>query len=268
MNPRVLIVDDEPLARERLATLVAAAAPEAELREAGNGEEAVEAIGAWSPTVVFLDVQMPGLTGLEVVENVGTDKMPPTVFVTAYDQHAIKAFDLAAVDYLLKPFDENRFKAAWKRATQAEAMRAVARESGKLAELLANLSGGTPLSAQPSADTGAKRWADRVVVKKNQRTILIKLADVQWIESAGNYVSLHVGRETHEVRETLTSLESRLDPARFVRIHRRMIVAVDAMRELQPWFGGDQVMIMKDGTQLRVSRSYREQVAKRLAGMA
>jgi two-component system LytT family response regulator len=268
MNPRVLIVDDEPLARERLATLVAAAAPEAELREAGNGEEAVEAIGAWSPTVVFLDVQMPGLTGFEVVDAVGTDKMPPTVFVTAYDQHAIKAFDVAAIDYLLKPFDEKRFSAAWKRATQAGTMRVVARESGRLAELLLRVTDNGQRAPGSRSSETVRRWADRVVVKKNQRTILIKLADVQWIESAGNYVSLHVGRETHEVRETLTSLESRLDPARFVRIHRRMIVAVDAMRELQPWFGGDQVMIMKDGTQLRVSRSYREQVAKRLAGMA
>jgi two-component system LytT family response regulator len=282
MVPRVLIVDDEPLARERLATLVALVAPGAELRESGNGEEAVEAIGAWAPTMVFLDVQMPGLTGFEVVETVGTDKMPPTVFVTAYDQHAIRAFDVAAVDYLLKPFDEERFRAAWKRAAQADKLRTVARESGRLAELLMQVATGEGREARggslEAGDSrppfergearGERRWADRVVVKKNQRTILIKLADVQWIESAGNYVSLHVGRDTHEVRETLTSLESRLDPARFVRIHRRMIVAVDAMRELQPWFGGDQVMIMKDSTQLRVSRSYREQVAKRLAGMA
>jgi two-component system LytT family response regulator len=268
MHPRVLIVDDEPLARERLATLVAAVAPGAELREAGNGEEAVEAIGAWSPTVVFLDVQMPGLTGLEVVEKVGTDKMPPTVFVTAFDQHAIKAFDLAAVDYLLKPFDEARFREAWKRVSKAGTMREVARESGRLAELLLRVTDTGQRVPGSGSMEAVRRWADRVVVKKNQRTILIKLADVQWIESAGNYVSLHVGKDTHEVRETLTSLESRLDPARFVRIHRRMIVAVDAMRELQPWFGGDQVMIMKDGTQLRVSRSYREQVAQRLAGMA
>jgi two-component system LytT family response regulator len=269
MAPRVLIVDDEPLARERLTTLVSAVSPDAELREAGNGEEAAEAIGAWSPTVVFLDVQMPGLTGFEVVETIGADRMPPTVFVTAYDQHAIHAFDVAAVDYLLKPFDEKRFRAAWDRASKAGTMRQVAKESHRLASLLMEVGGGPASSHQPPASVAAegRRWADRVVVKKNQRTILIKLADVQWIESAGNYVSLHVGRDTHEVRETLTSIESRLDPARFVRIHRRMIVAVDAMRELQPWFGGDQVMIMKDGTQLRVSRSYREQVAKRLAGM-
>jgi two-component system LytT family response regulator len=263
MAPRVLIVDDEPLARERLSTLVALVSPGAELREAGNGEEAVEAIGAWSPTVVFLDVQMPGLTGFEVVESIGADKMPPTVFVTAYDQHAIRAFDVSAVDYLLKPFDEKRFAEAWKRATRADTSRT-------LLDLMARVSERSATDRQPagSGSAEARKYADRVVVKKNQRTILIKLADVQWIESAGNYVSLHVGRDTHEVRETLTSIESRLDPSRFVRIHRRMIVAVDSMRELQPWFGGDQVMILKDGTQLRVSRSYREQVAKRLAGMA
>jgi two-component system LytT family response regulator len=259
MAPRVLIVDDEPLARERLATLVALVAPKAELREAGNGEEAVEAIRAWEPTTVFLDVQMPGLTGFEVVDAIGAEQMPATVFVTAYDQHALKAFDVAAVDYLLKPFDEARFRAAWKRATNADTSRT-------LLDLMKRIGEPTANSNQPTASD--KRWADRVVVKKNQRTILIKLADVQWIESSGNYVALHVGKDTHEVRETLTSIESRLDPQQFVRIHRRMIVSVDAMRELQPWFGGDQVMIMKDGTQLRVSRSYREQVAKRLAGMA
>jgi two-component system LytT family response regulator len=264
MASRVLIVDDEPLARERLSTLVATVAGNAEVREAANGEEAVELIGAWSPTVVFLDVQMPGLTGFEVIDTVGAANMPPTVFVTAYDQHAIRAFDVAAVDYLLKPFDEKRFTEAWKRATRADASRTLI----DLMERIGSGSGATRNQPPATSSVEVRRWADRVVVKKNQRTILIKLADVQWIESAGNYVSLHVGRETHEVRETLTSIESRLDPSRFVRIHRRMIVAVDSMRELQPWFGGDQVMILKDGTQLRVSRSYREQVAKRLAGMA
>ena len=267
MNPRVLVVDDEPLARERLTNFVAAVAPDAELREAPNGEEAVEAIRAWEPSVVFLDIQMPGLGGFEVLDAIGTDKMPPTVFVTAYDQHAIRAFDVSAVDYLLKPFDEARFKAAWDRASKANTIRTVARESDRLARLLLQVSGGT-VPAAASAPEGGKRWADRVVVKKNQRTILVKLADVQRIESSGNYVLLHAGKEIHEVRETLTSIESRLDPRQFVRIHRRTIVAVDAMKELQPWFGGDQVMILKDNTQLRVSRSYREQVAQRLAGMA
>ncbi|HVZ50146.1 MAG TPA: LytTR family DNA-binding domain-containing protein [Gemmatimonadaceae bacterium] len=274
MVPRVLIVDDEPLARERLAGLVRAVEPAAEIREAANGDDAVDAIAAWAPSVVFLDVQMPGRDGFGVVDAVGTDRMPPVVFVTAYDQHAIRAFDVSALDYLLKPFDEARFRAAWKRATRAHTLRTLAVESGRLARLLTHLDGPPPgTAAAPPPDAGAagapvRRWADRVVVRKNQRTILVRLADVQWIESSGNYVALHARRETHEVRETLTSLESRLDPSQFVRIHRRVIVAVDAMKELQPWFGGDQVMILKDGTQLRVSRSYRERVAKRLAGMA
>ena len=266
MTSRVLVVDDEPLARERLATCVSDLAPDAELREAGNGEEAVEAIRAWEPTVVFLDIQMPGLDGFEVLDAIGPDRMPPTVFVTAYDQHAIRAFDVAAVDYLLKPYDEARFRAAWNRATRANTIRAVARESGRLAELLLQVGSGGAPTADGSA-TPTKRWADRVVVKKNQRTILVKLADVQWIESARNYVVLHAGRDAHDVRETISSIESRLDPRQFVRIHRRTIVSVDAMKEIQPWFGGDQVMILKDNTQLRVSRSYREQVAQRLAGM-
>jgi two-component system LytT family response regulator len=264
-------VDDEPLARERLASLVRAADAAAEIREAPNGDDAVELIGAWAPTMVFLDIQMPGRDGFGVIETIGAALMPPVVFVTAYDQHAIRAFEVAAVDYLLKPFDETRFREAWTRASRLHTVRTVTQESGRLAQLLASLGGAsapTPAPGEPPSASGERRWADRVVVKKNQRTFLVRLADVQWVESSGNYVVLHAGRDAHEVRETLTSLESRLDPRQFVRIHRRMIVAVDAMKELQPWFGGDQVMILKDGTQLRVSRSYRERVAQRLAGMA
>lgn len=266
---RILIVDDEPLARERVAALVRAVAPAAELREATDGDDAVDQLSAWHPDAVFLDIQMPGRDGFGVVAAVGPEKMPLTVFVTAYDVHAIKAFDVAALDYLLKPFDERRFKAAWERLSNAHGTKAVVAESRRLAAALAALGGAVAQNGDASrAPTSSREYADRVVVKKGERTYVVKLNTVQWIESSGNYVALHAGADKHVIRETLTSLESRLDPRVFVRIHRRTIVALDAMRELQPWFGGDQVMILKDGQQLRVSRTFRERLAAAMAGVA
>lgn len=263
MIAKVLVVDDEPLARERMVSLVETAAPTAQIREVGDGDRAADTIVAWGPDLVLLDVQMPGKTGFEVIAAVGAERMPPTIFVTAYDQHAVRAFEVAAVDYLLKPFDDERFAAAWKRATTLVATGTLIAEARRLSGLLTAVEG-----RGASATTGPKRtdWIDRVVIRRDQRTFVVYLADVQWIESSGNYVVLHAGRETHSLRESLSALATRLDPERFVRIHRRIVVDIAAMRELQPWFGGDQVMILKDGTKLRVSRSYRESLAGRLAG--
>jgi two-component system LytT family response regulator len=266
MTRRVLIADDEPLARERIALLLRGLSPQLEIREAGNGNDAVDAILGWSPEAVFLDVQMPECDGFQVVTTVGPARMPATVFVTAFDQHAIRAFDVSAVDYLLKPFDDARFASAWARVVERRALRTIRDESQRLATMLTALESGAP-PAPGGSWAPRPRWADRLVIKKDQRTYMLPLSGVQWAESSGNYVILHAGTERHELRETLTALEARLDPARFVRIHRRMIVAVDAIRELQPWFGGDQVLILKDGTKLRVSRSYREHVAERLQGV-
>ena len=265
MTSRVLIADDEPLARERIAVLLAAIAPGVEIGEAGNGAAAIAAINSWTPDAVFLDVQMPEKDGFEVVAAIGPSQMPPTVFVTAYDQHALRAFDVSAVDYLLKPFDDERFTAAWNRLIERRTLQAIRQESHRLANLLSQIGQGTP----PAGGTPqSSRYADRLVIRKDQRTYLLPLNTVQWIESAGNYVVLHAGRDRHELRETLVSLESRLDPEQFVRIHRRTIVALDSIKELQPWFGGDQILILKDGTKLRVSRSYREHFSQRLAGSA
>lgn len=265
MTRRVLIADDEPLARERIALLLRGLVPDLDLREVGNGADAIDEIRTWAPDAVFLDVQMPEHDGFGVVAEVGPERMPATVFVTAFDQHALRAFDVAAVDYLLKPFDDARFVAAWHRLVERRALRTIRDESQRLALMLTTLqpasAGGTAPAPSPA------RWVDRLVIKKDQRTYMLALSTVAWAESSGNYVMLHAGRETHELRETLTALEARLDPARFVRVHRRIIVAVDAIRELQPWFGGDQVLILRDGTKLRVSRSYREHVAQRLHGV-
>lgn len=266
MLERVLIVDDEPLARERLSTLLALLAPHAQLREAGNGAAAVELIRAWRPDAVLLDIQMPECGGLDVVAQVGAAGMPPTIFVTAHDEFALRAFEVAAVDYLLKPFDDERFAAAWQRLAARHATEALVEQARRMSALVA-AAGRQPTSHVPAnAAPERKGWADRVVIRHDQRTIMVPLAEVQWIESDGNYVTLHAGQERHTMRETLRSLESRIDPRRFVRIHRRRLVAMDAMRELQPWFAGDQVMILKDGTKLRVSRSFRESLSRHLAG--
>lgn len=262
MTRRVLIADDEPLARERIALLLTSLAPGVEVSEVGNGAAAIAAINSWTPDAVFLDVQMPEQDGFEIVAAIGPSQMPPTVFVTAYDQHALRAFEVSAVDYLLKPFDDERFAAAWNRLLDRRTLQTIRTESQRLANLLTQIGQGSAVSAPPPHS----KWIDRLVIRKDQRTYLLPLNTVQWIESAGNYVVLHAGKDRHELRETLVSLESRLDPGQFVRIHRRTIVALEAIKELQPWFGGDQVLILKDGTRLRVSRSYREHFSQRLAG--
>ncbi len=268
MIQRVLIVDDEPLARERIADLVHALAPSAMLKEAGNGDTAVDVIHDWAPDVVLLDIQMPARTGFEVVATVGAERMPPTIFVTAHDEFAIRAFEVAAVDYLLKPFDDERFAAAWQRTTERHHTGELVAQARVLSSLLSASGATAPQSAShtSTARDPNTAWTDRLVVKHDQRTIVVMLADVSHIVSDGNYVLLHVGRERHPLRETLSSIESRLDPRRFMRIHRGTIVQMRAMKELQPWFGGDQIMIMHDGTKLRVSRNYRAVVARRLAG--
>lgn len=259
MLTRVLIADDEPLARERLRDLVTAVAPDAEVREVGNGDAAVESIRTWAPQAVFLDIQMPGRDGFDVVASVGPDRMPPTAFVTAYDEHAMHAFDVAAVDYLLKPFDDERFERTWRRLARAHASNALAGDARRLADLL---------SAVRAPEPDGHRPIERFLVRIGERTYLVPVADVRWMQSDGNYVDLHTAAGAHTIRETISGLEARLDPARFVRIHRRVIVAIDFIRELQPWFAGDQVLILRDGTKLRVTRTRREALAARLAGRA
>lgn len=262
MIQRVLVADDEPLARAYLTRLLLEIAPDVEVVEARNGIVAVDVIVRRRPDVVFLDVQMPGLSGVEVVQRVGPEAMPPTVFVTAFDRHAVQAFEMSAVDYLLKPFDADRFAQAWRRVEARYTIAAVVSECRQLASLLGTL-------VAPVAESGVTAPAmplERVVVTKGLRTYIVRLGDVDWIEAAGNYVVLHAAQADHRIRVRFSVFESRLDPAHFVRIHRGVIVSIEAIRELQPWFGGDQVLVLKNGRQLRVSRSRRAAVARRLAG--
>ncbi len=253
MTVRVLIVDDEPLARNRLRGLLSSDPEVAVVGEAEDGPAAVAAIRDQAPDLVFLDVQMPVLDGLEVVAAVGPDRMPPTVFVTAYDQYAVRAFEVSAVDYLLKPVDADRFAAALRRAKDHVGRRADAGVRDRLLALLAD-------ARRADAPPPAPPPADRLAVKSGGKVVFLRAEEIDWIEAAGNYSRLHVGKRAHLLRETMTALETRLDPKRFVRIHRSTIVNLERIRELQPYFHGDYIVLLHDGTQLTLSRTHRQKL--------
>jgi len=248
---RVLIVDDEPLARERLRTLLGEEPAVEIVGEAANAAAAAESIAALSPDLVFLDVQMPGATGFDVIDAVGPEKMPFVVFVTAYDRYALKAFEVHALDYLLKPFDRERFKQALSRARQFSARHANGDLEKRLLAIVQDL--------RPSATR-----MDRFVVKSGGRVFFVRTDEIDWIEAAGNYVKLHIGNDTHLLRETMNAVEAKLDTDLFFRVHRSHIVNIERVRELQPWFNGEYVVFLKNGTRLTLSRGYREKLQERV----
>ena len=248
---RVLIVDDEPLARERIRTLLGEDTGFEVAGEAGDGATAAQAIAALHPDLVFLDVQMPGGDGFDVIDAVGADKMPFVVFVTAYDRYALRAFDVHALDYLLKPFDRERFRQALTRANEQLEHQNGGEIEKRLAAIVNDLRPG-------------KARADRFVVKSGGRIFFVRSAEIDWIESAGNYVKLHVGNDSHLIRETMNGVETKLSPETFVRIHRCHIVNIEQVRELQPWFNGEYVVFLKNGTRLTLSRGYRERLQERI----
>ena len=248
---RVLIVDDEPLARERLRMLLQDEEGIDVVGEAGDAATAAESIATLSPDLVFLDVQMPGATGFDVISAVGADKMPMVIFVTAYDRYALRAFEVHALDYLLKPFDRDRFRHALGRARR----QLDGRSSGDLERrLLAIVNDLKPSHGR----------VDRFVVKAGGRVFFVRADEIDWIEAAGNYVKLHVGNDTHLFRETMNAVEARLDADMFFRIHRSHIVNIERIRELQPWFNGEYVVFLKNGTRLTLSRGYREKLQERV----
>lgn len=247
MSIRTLIVDDEPLARERLRQLLAAE-PDVELvGECADGRQAVAAIEQQIPDLLFLDVQMPELDGFGVLAALETPKLPVVVFVTAYSQHALKAFEVHALDYLLKPFDRERFQTALNRARAHLQQARTGELSQRLTAMLADL------KPEPKA-------ADRLVIKVAGRVIFLRAAEIDWVEAADNYVNLHAGAEAHMLRETMASLEARLDPKRFLRINRSTIVNVDRIKELQPMFHGDYAVILRNGARLTLSRGFRDKL--------
>jgi two-component system, LytTR family, response regulator len=236
---RALIIDDEPPARRKLALLMRDEADIEIIGQCSNGLEAITAIEEKHPDVIFLDIQMPGLNGFEMLEALGTDNLPFVVFVTAYDEFAVKAFEVHALDYLLKPFDRSRLQDCLARVRKAQRS-----NSSNLHELLEQF--------RP------KEYLSRFVVKARGRVLLLKTDDVDSLEASGNYVELRCGKQTYLVRDTLNDVERRLDPQQFARVHRSTIVNLDRVQELQPWSHGDFVVILKDGTKLRLSRRYRQ----------
>jgi two-component system LytT family response regulator len=240
-----LIVDDEPLARERIRSLLKDE-PDIEIAgECENGMQAVATLKKRMPNLLFLDVQMPGLDGFGVLRALGTEALPQVVFVTAYDKHALRAFEVHALDYLLKPFKPARFKQTLQRARE----NLLARRPGVTAkELLA-------LLAQSESP---RDYQTRIPVRDGEKVFFVKAEAVAYIESAGNYVVLHAGKENHVLRETLAALEATLDPKQFIRISRSALVNVEHIKALQPLFKGEYAVLMQDGKQLTMTRGLRE----------
>jgi two-component system LytT family response regulator len=246
---RVAIVDDEPLAIDRMRRLLAGEPDIQVVAECSNGAEAVAAIRNHAPDLVFLDVQMPGLDGFRVVEQVGPEAMPATIFATAFDDYALQAFDSSALDYLLKPFDPDRFARALDRARSF--LRHQNREEleAKLTSMLGGLN-------------RTRRYLDRFIVRYGRRILFVDTARVDRIEADGNYAAIHMGKQVHLLREALSRLEGQLDPAVFVRIHRSHIVAVDRVHQLESVSQGEYVVTLKDGTRITSSRTYRERLER------
>ena len=250
MSIRALVVDDESLARQSVRRFLKGHPDIQVVGECADGQSAVAAILGERPDLVFLDVQMPEMDGFEVVGRIGAEQMPATIFVTAYDRYALRAFDANALDYLLKPFGKTRFERALARARERIAGN-LDRET--VQRMLRTMAGAAESSS----------YADRIPVSENGRIALVKVRDIQWIEAAGNYARLHLATQSHDVRETLTSLKDKLDPKNFLRIHRSAIVNIQFVKEVHPWFHGYHVVLLENGQKLRMSR-YQQEVAGRL----
>ena len=275
---RVLLVDDEPLARQRVEDLLRAEEGVEIVASVDNGAAAVDAVRTLHPDLVFLDVQMPGKTGLDVVREIGADEMPATIFVTAYDRYALQAFDLAAVDYLVKPFDDERFEQAFRRARRHVELE----EMGELRErLLAVLDGGSrapastsvpgagdgaaaAASSLPPPARGSSPYLERIAVEMRGKVRVVPVSQIEYITASGPYVELHTSERAYLIREAIHTLEARLDPDRFLRIHRSIIVRVDLIDTFHRGAGGDYEVQLKSGARLRVSRSRREELERRL----
>lgn len=291
---RVLIVDDEPVARGTIRTLLSQVADIQIIGECGTGEEAAEALALEEVDLVFLDIDMPGILGLDVVDRIPPEQRPLVVFVTAHGQHAVRAFELSALDYVLKPFDDHRFHAAVQRARSRLSERRIGTLGDDLRALAVRLAGlDTPLPEHPegapsgvdaggsdpaqgpspdqtsglaNAPVGAGRGAPlrRFAIRSSSGVEFVDTEDIDWIEAEDSYVRLHTGSRFHLMRETMTRLESVLDPARFVRVHRSAIVHVDRVKKLVPLEHGDSKLVLENGTEVRVSRTRRASVRESL----
>jgi two-component system LytT family response regulator len=246
---RALIVDDERLSRQKLRRLLAAEADVEVVGECASGPDAVGAIRRERPDLVFLDIQMPGLNGFDVLREAGVENFGNVVFVTAHDEYAVRAFEIRALDYLLKPFDAPRFRQTLARVR----LRAEESLRERIVQFLEQI------------ETREPRLS-RILVKSAGRLSFVRLDEIDWIEAADNYVRLHVGSDEHLIRETMTGLESRLDPVRFVRAHRSAILNVERVQEVRPIFHGDYEVLLRSGATIPVGRNYRDRLIKALAG--
>jgi two-component system LytT family response regulator len=247
---RVGIADDEPLARERIRSLLDGRPQYEIVVECSDGAEAATALKRHDLDVFFLDVQMPDLDGFQALEAAGATSLPIIVFVTAFHDYAIRAFEVRALDYLLKPFDRARFDQTLVRVEEQLATRRAKLLAPEVVQLLRELSAGG----------GGDSYISRFPVKSRGEIYFVRAEDVDWIDADGNYVALHAAGRTHLVRETIKSVEARLDPAKFVRVHRSAIINVDRLKKLQPYFHGEYVVTLNDGTTLTSSRSYSDRL--------
>ena len=254
MTLRVVVADDEPLGRQRLVRLLQSELDTEVVATCADGAEAVEAIREHVPDVVLLDIQMPHLDGFEVVAALGDAHQPAVIFVTAHDQYAVRAFEVHAFDYLLKPVDRDRLREAMEWAVSATARAPQGSTTRRVLALLEELN-----------TRDRARGQGRLVVRTPERAIFLRTETIDWIEAAGKFVHLHVGRTVHALRESMAELEQELDSARFLRISRSVIVNLDRIQEVQPWFQGDYVLILTDGTRITSTRGYRENM-RRLLG--
>jgi two-component system, LytTR family, response regulator len=254
MTLRALIVDDEALARTALVRLLKRERDVSLIGQCDDGESAVQTIRQAQPDIVFLDVQMPEMDGFQVVAAIGAERMPVTIFVTAFDRYAIRAFDANAVDYLLKPFAPDRLTRALARARE----RCLGKQDKVAAQRLFSL-----LDSRLQSD-----YAQRLAVATGGRIVFVPVADIDWIEAEGNYARLHVSRKAFDVRETLQALMEKLDPREFIRIHRSTIVNARRIREVQPWFQGSHIVVLQSGEELRMSRYQRDAVDRLLGKRA
>jgi two-component system LytT family response regulator len=244
MTIRAVIVDDEPLARRRVRGLLAEAGDVEVVAECANGREAIRAIEESPPDLLFLDIQMPEIDGFDVLRAIGAGRVPVVIFVTAYDQFALRAFEAHALDYLLKPFDDERFEAALRRARERIRQHAGGDLDRRLRALLEEVRGG-------------RGYLQRLVVPTGNRSVFVRTEEIDWIEAERNYIRLHAGGRAYLLRENLGHIESALDPARFCRIHRSTIVNVDRIQAVESLLGGEYLVVLHDGTKLTSGRSYR-----------
>ena len=248
MKLRTLIVDDEPLAREGVALALAKERDVEIVGSCGDGPSAVRAIRELEPDLVFLDVKMPGLDGFGVIGEIGADKMPPVIFLTAYEQHALRAFRVDALDYLLKPIDAEELRKSVERARRRHAQDEIGAWRGKLRALVDRFAHG-----RLAADT-----PERILVRTNGRVHVLDPREIDWVEAAGDYVTMHAAGKSHLVRDSLRNIETRLATHGFIRIHRSTLVKLGCIRELVATDSGDHDVVLHDGTVLRLSRSYKD----------